>query len=299
MTVTLFCRQMTVFFLILTTFKFTHTTYAETDDVIRVFLFAGQSNMVGADAHANRIDDLPEFKGAGAPQDQVLYSYILGNGDEASKGWGPLRPLSSFGPELTFARMVTHQISSPIAIIKSAVGGTTVAFDWYPDAPENGQKLYPRTLQLVRDSLQELDRRGLRYRLEGVMWHQGENDMLDRKLNTQYADGLTRLITRLRADLKAPDLKWYMAEVSEKGIWGMDNRSNLSILRQQQDMVRKTDPPRALGANITPGVRGDGERSATLSFWHAGPAPDGRSVCRGVPQRDRPATPLSRPQLQE
>ena len=242
MTVTLFCRQMTVFFLILTTFKFTHTTYAETDDVIRVFLFAGQSNMVGADAHANRIDDLPEFKGAGAPQDQVLYSYILGNGDEASKGWGPLRPLSSFGPELTFARMVTHQISSPIAIIKSAVGGTTVAFDWNPDAPENGQKLYPRTLQLVRDSLQELDRRGLRYRLEGVMWHQGENDMLDRKLNTQYADGLTRLITRLRADLKAPDLKWYMAEVSEKGIWGMDNRSNLSILRQQQDMVRKTDP---------------------------------------------------------
>jgi len=66
--------------------------------------------------------------------------------------------------------------------------------------------------------------------------------MLDRSLYKQYADGLTKLIARLRLDLKAPELKWYIAEVSEKGIWGMDHRSNLGILRQQQEQVLKADP---------------------------------------------------------
>ncbi len=212
------------------------------DEVTRVILFAGQSNMVGADAHAERIDDFPPFRGAGAEQSDVLYSYILGNGDEASKGWVALKPLRPFGPEVTFARRVKSQVRGPIAIIKSAVGGTTVAFDWNPDAPDKGQKLYPRTLRLIRESLAELDQRGVRYRLEGVLWHQGENDMLDRSLYKQYADGLTKLIARLRLDLKAPELKWYIAEVSEKGIWGMDHRSNLGILRQQQEQVLKADP---------------------------------------------------------
>jgi hypothetical protein len=212
------------------------------EEITRVFLFAGQSNMVGSDAHADRIDDYPNFTGAGEPQSDVLYSYILGNGDEASQGWVPLKPLRSFGPEITFARRVNQHADFPIAIIKSAVGGTTVAVDWNPDAPDKGQKLYPRTLKLIRKSLAELDKRGVRYRLEAVMWHQGENDMLDRNLYKQYADGLTKLVTRLRADLKAPELKWYIAEVSEKGIWGMDHRSNLGIFHQQQQQALKVDP---------------------------------------------------------
>jgi hypothetical protein len=226
----------------LAVWTFAATGSAVADEVTRVFLFAGQSNMVGADAHAERIDDFPDFRGAGAPQSDVLYSYILGNGDEASKGWVPLQPLRSFGPEVTFARRVKQRVRCPIAIIKSAVGGTTVAYDWNPDAPDKGQKLYPRTLRLIRESLQELDKRGIRYRLEAVMWHQGENDMLDRNLNKEYADGLNKLVSRLREDLKAPELKWFVAEVSEKGIWGMDHRSNLGIFRQQQKQALKADP---------------------------------------------------------
>jgi Carbohydrate esterase, sialic acid-specific acetylesterase len=213
---------------------------ARATEVTRVFIFAGQSNMVGSDAHAERIDDFPDFKGAGAPQKDVLYSYIVN--DEVSPNWVSLQPLLSFGPEVTFARKVKQKASFPIAIIKAAVGGTTVAYDWNPDAPQEGQKLYPRTLELIRQSLRELDKRGVAYRIEGVMWHQGENDMLDRKLNRNYAVGLTHFISQLRKDLNAPDLKWYIAEISEKGIWGMDNRSNLAILRQQQDQVLAADP---------------------------------------------------------
>lgn len=64
------------------------STFAEEET--RVFIFAGQSNMVGADAMADHIDDFPYFQGAGTPQKHVLYSYILGSGDEASRNWTPL-----------------------------------------------------------------------------------------------------------------------------------------------------------------------------------------------------------------
>ena len=235
-------RSIVVYLTALAIWSIATSDLAWSDDVTRVFIFAGQSNMVGADADAQHIDDYPDFRGVSEPQKDVLYSYIFGNGDEASKGGVPLQPLRSFGPEVTFGQEVKQKVPFPIAIIKSAVGGTTVAFDWNPDTPEKGQKLYPRTLNLIRESLAELDRRGVRYRLEAVIWHQGENDMLDRNLYKQYADGLTKLVARLRADLNAPELNWYIAEVSEKGIWGMDHRSNLGILRQQQEQVLKPDP---------------------------------------------------------
>lgn len=215
---------------------------AEPSQILRVFLLAGQSNMEGADAHANRIDEYAIFKGTGAPQADVLFTSLALQDASGSALWRPLAPSDSFGPEITFARKLKKFGVGPIAIIKSAIGGTTVAFDWNPTAPPQGQKLYPRTLKLIRESLQELDRRGVHYQLEGVLWHQGENDMLDPKLNRQYAQGLSELITRLRHDLQAPRLQWFMGEVSEKGIWGMDNRRNLAILREQQDTVLQADP---------------------------------------------------------
>lgn len=214
---------------------------ADPSKPVKVFLLAGQSNMVGADARTERINEYPEFEGAGSPQDDVLFVQLSDANQAEPAVWGRLAPGESFGPEITFARAFKARENSPLAIIKSAVGGTTVAFDWNPDAPESGQKLYPRTLRLVQESLKELKRRGLRYELAGVMWHQGENDMLDRKLNTGYADGLAGLIARMRADLQVPELKWFLGEVSEKGIWGMDNRSNLGILRQQQNRVLRAD----------------------------------------------------------
>ena len=213
---------------------------ADAHKPVRVFLFAGQSNMVGSDAHTDRIDDYPDFRGAGSAQDDVLYTSLPAG--ESESAWGVLAPSGAFGPEVTFARALKAQDDSPIAIIKSAIGGTTVAFDWNPEAPEAGQRLYPRTLRLVQESLRQLGNRGLSFRLEGVMWHQGENDMLDRRLNTNYAAGLTRLIARFRKDLNAPELKWFLGEISEKGIWGMDHRGHLDVLRRQQDQVLRSDP---------------------------------------------------------
>ena len=82
-------RKVIVSALTLVALAFIANGPALAEEVTRAFLFAGQSNMVGSDAHADRIDDYPNFKGAGKPQSDILYSYVLGNGDEASKGWVP------------------------------------------------------------------------------------------------------------------------------------------------------------------------------------------------------------------
>ncbi|MEY2789336.1 MAG: hypothetical protein RLZZ34_2479, partial [Verrucomicrobiota bacterium] len=131
---------------------------ADQPRAIRVFLLAGQSNMEGADSRARRIDEFPEFQGAGAPQPEVLFTALSLHDTNASTVWSPLAPGDSFGPEITFARKLTRSGIAPIALIKSAVGGTTMAFDWNPAAPAEGQRLYPRTLKLVREALQALDR---------------------------------------------------------------------------------------------------------------------------------------------
>ena len=208
---------------------------------IKVFILAGQSNMVGSDAHAAKIDSYPTYKGAGATQPDVRFTSLPELPKTGFQGWTPLTPNDAFGPEVTFGRAVTKALKQPIAIIKSSIGGTTAAFDWNPDAPESGQKLYPRTLALIRGALKNLTEQGISYTIEGVLWHQGENDMLDRRINGNYAANLTRIIKQFRTDLEVPDLMWFMGEVSTKGIWGMDNRSNMSILRKQQQQVLDSD----------------------------------------------------------
>src|SRR5690242_16638649 len=132
---------------------------AQAPKILRVFIFAGQSNMVGTDSRATAINRFPPFRGLDQPQSNVLFSYNLGREDKtASNGWVALQPVNNtVGPELSFARKVSQQTKAPIAIIKCAAGGTTLGGDWNPDNPA-GFKLYPLALQLVRSSLAELDR---------------------------------------------------------------------------------------------------------------------------------------------
>ena len=111
---------------------------------LRVFIFAGQSNMVGSDSRVKDINRFPPFAGMDKPQDKVLFSYNIGREDKlTSNGWVSLQPVDEVvGPELSFARSVSQAIKDPIAIIKCAAGGTTLGGDWNPDDP-SGFKLYP------------------------------------------------------------------------------------------------------------------------------------------------------------
>lgn len=218
---------------------------AEVNDTktIRVFIFAGQSNMVGSDSKADHINRFPPFTGLDKEQDKILFSYNLGREDKAtSKGWVSLQPVDKVvGPELSFARRVAQETKAPIAIIKCAAGGTTLGGDWNPDQP-TGFKLYPLALELIRSSLAELDQKKLPYRIDGFMWHQGENDMFDEKFRVSYGSNLKNFIARWRTDLKLPKLKFYIGELCTKTVWGMDNRDNMYAIRTGQKFVTSGDP---------------------------------------------------------
>ncbi len=210
---------------------------------LRVFIFAGQSNMVGSDSKAKDIGRFPPFAGLDQPQDKVMFSYSIGREEMmTSKGWVALQSVDNVvGPELSFARRVAQETKAPIAIIKCASGGTTLGGDWNPDEP-SGFKLYPLALQLIHSSLAELDKKHVAYRIEGFMWHQGENDMFDKKFKPNYGKNLQNFLACWRRDLKSPNLKFYIGELCTKTIWGMDNRDNMYAIRTGQKFVTASDP---------------------------------------------------------
>ena len=217
---------------------------AEDDNsTVRVFIFAGQSNMVGSDSKVQDIGRFPPFAGLEAPQKSVRFSYCLGRENKTtSDGWVDLQPVNNVvGPELSFAREATRNIDAPIAIIKVAAGGTHLGGDWNPDEP-SGFKMYPLALQWVRDALADLDRQGVKYRLEGFMWHQGENDMFNPDYMGNYGKNLANYLASWRRDLKAPELRFYIGELCTKTIWGMDLRPRMYAISLGQKEVAQNDP---------------------------------------------------------
>ena len=213
------------------------------DKTLRVFIFAGQSNMVGSDSKVADIARFPPFAGLDKPQAGVKFSYCIGREDKLqSDGWVPLQPVDNVvGPELSFAQKVTRHIKAPIAIIKCAAGGTHLGGDWNPDAP-SGFAMYPLTLTWIRAALADLDRRKIRYRLEGFLWHQGENDMFDAGYLANYGKNLKNLLSRWRRDLGAPSLRFYLGELCTKTVWGMDHRPHMYAISLGQREVTAADP---------------------------------------------------------
>jgi hypothetical protein len=120
------------------------------DRTVCVFIFAGQSNMVGSDSRVQDIKRYPPFAGLESSQENVRFSYSIGRENKTnSNGWVDLQPVNNnVGPELSLARKTSKNIKRPIAIIKFAVGGIHLGGDWNPDDP-TGFKVYPLTLNLV------------------------------------------------------------------------------------------------------------------------------------------------------
>ena len=219
---------------------------AQTNDdhkTLRVFVFAGQSNMVGSDSKVKDIKRFPPYAGLEDAQERVKFVYCLGRENKTrSKGWESLAPINNIvGPELSFARKVTGHIKAPIAIIKVAAGGTHLGGDWNPDKPI-GFKMYPLALETIRTALADLDKRKIKYRLEGFMWHQGENDMFNKDYMPNYGKNLKNFLAKWRRDLKTPKLKFYIGELCTKTIWGMDLRPRMYAISLGQRAVTDADP---------------------------------------------------------
>lgn len=221
----------------------TSSRASTTSPPVKVFIFAGQSNMVGSDSNADHIDRFPPFQGLHQAQSEVRFWYCLGREQkQRSEQWVPLGPVNSLvGPELSFAAHLREHSVGSLAIIKCAAGGTHLGGDWNPDQP-SGFKMYPLLLDEIKQALGQLQEQGVTYQLEGVVWHQGENDMFEPHYMARYGENLTHFMRRLRNDLSSPTLPFFIGELCTKTIWGMDLRPRMAAISRGQQQATQEDP---------------------------------------------------------
>lgn len=211
-------------------------------NTLKVFVLAGQSNMVGAGqvnaredrnggqgslehlvrdaATAPRFAHLIDDEGAWVRRDDVWIDFFEREGP-LTVGYGSRA--DTIGPELGFGHVIGEAFDEPVLLIKIAWGGKSLAVDFRP--PSAGGDVGPNYTQLVdgvREVLADLDE-GLvelefdGYELVGVGWHQGWNDRIDQAFNDAYEDNMAHFIRDLRVALEAPDLPFVIAETGMNG----------------------------------------------------------------------------------
>jgi len=184
--------------------------------LLRVFLLAGQSNMVGSGASA----ELPsQYQG----EQKNVIIYASGTVDPGlSDKWIYLKPglggaSNAFGPEITFGHDIAAALTDcNVALIKLSIGGTPL-HDLA--GPTNSWKarigsLYFGLLNITDLAISKLDRI---YQpvISGMLWMQGENDASYSSTSaSQYRQNLIDLIDDLRADLPVSNMPFMIGQIA-------------------------------------------------------------------------------------
>ena len=215
-----------------------------------VFLFAGQSNMAGADAV---IPDPPGFVATEADRQTLFTCAPLPSGDRSADyhPWGELKGHRCtnprygeklvHGPEVGFARRLHEGGIRNIAIVKVWANFSRDVKEW-PWA-ENGE-LNQQWLSFVDKQLAELRTQGIEPRVRGFVWHQGIDDAIHGRLAAHYQENLTNLIAFLRHRFESHDAPFLLARsvnspIARK-ITGSGPRDPMAVVRQTQMNVGGT-----------------------------------------------------------
>jgi hypothetical protein len=198
---------------------------AETRDLI---LVAGQSNAVGYDAYAEelpadpkdaatmfwwRVGDPPpdEFDGTSARQWTTLQfqprtpSKTGDNAKGRQYGNFNLKSKGGFGPEIGMVRTLATKESRPLAVIKTAFSGTSVAGDWNVGLPGKADPCYRAMIDEARAAIASAQAKDITLRPRAFVWVQGESDANAKDAPT-YVANLSAMLQRLRTDLNAPEI---------------------------------------------------------------------------------------------
>ena len=199
---------------------------AESRDLI---LVAGQSNAVGYDAYAEelpadpkdagtmfwwRVGDPPpdEFDGTSARRWTTLQfqprtpAKPAVDGKKLARQYGNfnLKTKGGFGPEIGMVRTLRTKESRPLAVIKTAFSGTSVAGDWNVGQPGQADACYRAMVDEAKAAIAAAKGKGVTLRPRAFVWVQGESDA-NAKDAPVYAANLTAMLKKLRAELEAPD----------------------------------------------------------------------------------------------
>lgn len=212
---------------------------------MKVFVLAGQSNMVGAAG----AEELPA-EHREPPENVLLYT---------GGQWGPLKPRGNWGPEIAFGHELADAMPEErIGLIKYAVGGTGLPA-WLPGwTAERAATTDNEAAGPLYRNLREAIEHALRHRRAtavGVLWMQGERDSRFRPAGRNYRRNLELLIESLREDLGNERLPFILGRVNPPADRDYDYRDE--VRRAQERVADEDEYARLVGTDDLP-KRDDG-----------------------------------------
>jgi hypothetical protein len=195
---------------------------------VPLFLFSGQSNMVGLGTNVN---DLTAEQKKTMPDMKI---FLDAEGDAGRLGkWSTFGPgfgatTSQFGPELMFGKVLADSFPGrKFAFIKVARSGTYLgkATEWLPPSSNNGTggTFYKAMMASIDKALKDFhtafDTSLYTPRWAGFVWLQGEFDAMDATLANKYETNLTNLVKDIRAKAGEPDLPVILPMIDAQSMW--------------------------------------------------------------------------------
>jgi len=223
------------------------TCLAADQGVVNVFLFAGQSNMAGADSEVavppgfvqTAADRATRFTTAPLPDGEKSTSYVPWG---AIKGH-PAKGKLVHGPEVGFARELYAAGWRDVAIIKVYANFKRDVSRW---PWSKGGELFDAWTRFVDARLAELAAEGKTARVCGFVWHQGIDDAIHGALATQYEVNLTDLIGILRQRYATPQTPFVLARSVNSRIAqpqpDPEGKSPMALVRRAQMQVAHSVP---------------------------------------------------------
>jgi len=174
---------------------------ANAADPLPVFVFAGQSNMVGKRCLANELPSRMQL-----PNSRALFFV------SKEKIWVPIAPgrtePQGFGPEIAFAAAITENRDETIGIIKVSRGGTNLHRQWSPDDPDS---LFGELIRTV-----EAAHRTRPIKVVGMIWIQGGADAKEKAMACAYETNLKGLVVHSRQQFQNPDMYFISGRIPAK-----------------------------------------------------------------------------------
>jgi len=220
---------------------------------LRVFVLAGQSNMVGMgslehlallvnESSSCCCNDTNEYRnelwnGTGyKTKDNVYIKFGDRQGKLTVGGYGGGR--GKFGPEVGIGWVLGDAFDDgkEILLIKAAYGGRDLAIDFRPPSSGEGNFSNVHPIKygwqyriMISDILAALGNISSivphyedaydGYELSSFVWFQGWNDYIDTRKVDQYGQNLANLIRDVRLDLDAPHLPVVVGELGMHGLY--------------------------------------------------------------------------------
>ena len=229
---------------------------------VRVFILAGQSNMQGYGKISDAENDPNSLEYIIHNDNLGEWSHLgqVGNWSSVNSAWlyfpRSVDTIKSkvtvghgvnnqfIGPELMFARQLDSFYQEPVLIIKTAIGGTSLAADWRPpSAGGTTGPLYNQMLQTVSNVTQNLPTEfpgiGMsNFEISGFAWFQGWNDGAPTAFTNEYESNLSHLINDVRSAFSNPNLPVVVASAGQGGLitsndnWVRSIQENIAVAQQ-------------------------------------------------------------------